>query len=190
MMKPQRTILAAIAVLALAAAAFLALPLLGQGPGGGPQGQGAAPDRPGEYFLVRLARYLDLTEEQRNQARAILTVAHDQAAPIREEVRDLGMQLRDALESDAPDPTAVGDLVLAIHTHRDELRAIRAGAREELVGILTEVQRLRLDALRDARRIFGRHPWQRGAGGGDPDDAGLDPLAGGLGDEGDGGGLV
>ena len=158
-MRDHRSMLAACAAAVLVlAAAVTALPLLAQGHGPRPSGPAAdGPEQPGEYLLARLARYLDLTDEQRAQAREIYAAAHAQAAPLRDEVRDLAMQLRDALDDPAPDPAAVGALVIAIHGDRARIRDIRAAALDEFVGILSEVQRLRLDALRDARRIFGRH---------------------------------
>jgi Spy/CpxP family protein refolding chaperone len=182
-MRPTTSILAA-AVVAIALAA--ALPMLAQGPGGGPPAgpPGGAPahDGPGAHFLARLARYLDLDEEQRTEARAIFTAAHGEAAPIRDHVRDLRTQLREALAVDPPDPTAVGNLVVAIDAEREELRGIRQSALDRFTAILTATQRLRLDALRDARRIFGRHRHRGwggpGAGGGE--EPGIEPFGAGA----------
>ena len=168
-MRPRTSLFAAAAVVAIALAA--AVPMLvqglGGGPLGGPPGDALVYDGPGAHFLVRLARYLDLSEEQRTEARDIFTAAHDQAAPIRQQVRDLRDQLREALAAEPPDPTAVGNLVVAIHAAREQLHGIRESALDQFMAILTETQRLRLDALRDARRIFGRHR-HRGHGGPGP----------------------
>lgn len=188
-MRPTNLTLGTLAVLALAALTLtLAVPLLAQAPDGPPGDRPA--DARGGRLLAKLALYLDLSEEQRAEAETIFTAAREQAAPLREDNRDLAVRLREALAVDPPDPAAVGELVVAIDVNRDELRVIRETAQADFTAILSEEQRLRLEALRDARRIFGRHGRGRGgrggpAGGGDdaPFGAGLGDFAGGGGAE-------
>lgn len=165
-MRSKTLKLAAVALAVTVAVA--ALPLLAEGPRRGPGS--TAEDGPGGRRLAKLALYLDLDDGQKAQAEQIFAAARAQAEPIRAANRDLAAQLRAALAADPPDPTAVGNLAVSIHQNRDRLRAIREAAQADFRVILTADQLLRLDALRDARRIFGRH--HRGAGG--PDSAGGD----------------
>lgn len=194
--RPKTTLLTALSLALVLAAA----PLAAQGPGhpprpDGPQAgpAGGPPDgAAGGPFhglpLRRLAIYLDLGDEQVAAAQQIFEDARTAIEPLAAEARDLAMQLRDALGADDPDPTAVGQLVVALHEVRGEIQAIRQAAEADFVALLTDRQRFRLDALRDARRIFGRphHPPGGGPdGGGDGGedafpDGGLLAPAGGL----------
>ena len=174
-MRPDRSILTGItAVAVLAITLLLALPLFAQGPGhrpagppGGPPGTSSEHDSPGGRLLAKLALYLDLDDAQKAQAQQIFADARAQAEPIREANHNLAGQLHEALAADPPDPTAVGNLAIEIHANREQLRGIGETARTSFRAILTEEQRLRLDALRDARRIFGHR--YRGHRGDDPE---------------------
>jgi Spy/CpxP family protein refolding chaperone len=169
MMRTKTLNLAALALAVVTVAA--ALPLLAQGRGRGGGGGGpAAEEGSGRPLLAKLALYLDLDDAQKAQARQIFEDARAQAEPIRQANHDLAAQLRDALAADPPDPDAVGNLTIEIHANRETLRGIREAGQTSFRAILTEEQRLRLDALRDARRIFGRH--NRNADGAGPDGGG------------------
>ena len=180
-MRMMRTKTFHLAALALAVVTVaVAVPLLAQGRGGrgagAPGGPGAAGDAgPARPLLAKLAVYLDLDDAQKAQARQIFEDARAQAEPIRQANGDLAGQLRDALAADPPDPDAVGDLTIQIHTNRQQLRALWETAQTSFRAILTEEQRLRLDALRDARRIFGRQ--RRGPGGDGAGGEGNEPAA-------------
>jgi Spy/CpxP family protein refolding chaperone len=194
--RPETTLLTALS-LALALVLAAPPPLAAHGPGhpprpdgpqagpaGGPGGAGPLHGLP----LRRLAVYLDLSDEQVAAAEQIFDDARTAIQPLAAEARDLAGQLRDALGADDPDPTAVGQLAVALHGVRGEIRAIRQTAEADFVALLTERQRFRLDALRDARRIFGRPHHRPGGGpdgggdGGDDavSDGGLLAPAGGL----------
>lgn len=158
-------------VVALLPAAAFARP--GHGPRGGEHGRRGLLPPPG---------FLDLTAEQRAAAREIFESARDAAEPKRDALRDLHDQLRTALEADAPEPAAVGALVIQLDGVRDELKATFEGAQASFVALLTDEQRQRYEAFRELRpRPFGERGRHGRRGGGDPDDG----LFGGLG-EGDG----
>ncbi len=106
--------------------------------------------------LRRLAHFLDLTEAQIAEARAIFEAARTAAEPLRTARRDLAGQLREALDAAEPDPAAVGALTIALHDNGEALRAVLQGAIEDFEAILTPEQLERFEVLRDARRVFGR----------------------------------
>lgn len=158
---PNRTLIAvfAAAVLALAPAAFAAGPGGGPGPGAGPgPGPFAGAERggPGHLPLHRLAIALELSEEQVTQAQEIFAAARQAAEPLREAQRQLGGELREALDGAAPDPTTVGELTIELHAGRQQMRALFETAQADFEALLTAAQLERLDALRAARRAGPR----------------------------------
>jgi Spy/CpxP family protein refolding chaperone len=174
-----------IAVAALAAAVPLAAQGPGSGPGQGPgpaagfgpgpgfgagpggacagAGLGAGPGQqrayghhggPGHRF-GRLARYLELTDEQLAAAQAIFEAAREESAAVREAQRTLHEELAALLDGDDPDPAAVGELVLALHDNRAAVKAVHDAAFEDFKALLTAEQLAKLEKLQEVRRHFG-----------------------------------
>lgn len=151
----------------LALATLVALPLLAQpGPGGGPGGPGGPPGDPqgvrgpGAFPLRALVEFLDLTEAQVEEARLLLEDLAADLRPLAEEARDLRQELVALLDSENPDPAAVGALVLEIHGIRDEMKAARDDFDAAFAALLTPEQLERWEILKEARRHFrgdGRH---------------------------------
>jgi Spy/CpxP family protein refolding chaperone len=115
----------------------------------------------------RLARHLELTEEQRTQAQAIHEATRDQVQPIRERSMELHGELRELLEQPAPDAAAVGTLVIAVHANRDQIRQLHEEARASFEAILTAEQLAKLgelEARRDERRGGRGERGERGKG--------------------------
>lgn len=164
-------------VLLLAAAPLaLAQPF---GPGGGPGGPGGPGGGPGDgadapglgLHLHRLAAFLDLTDAQITQAQAIFEAARDAAKPLRETQMALHEELRALLESDAPDATAVGELVLELHANRKQIGTIHEAAWTDFKALLTAEQLDKLEQLGEVRRHFGHgrggaHQFRPGFGAG------------------------
>jgi Spy/CpxP family protein refolding chaperone len=131
--------------------------------------------------VERIAEYLGLTPEQREQWKAMHEQHRKETEPLRAEGRTLHEKLRAALEAEKADPTTVGKAALAVKDHRDKMQASREAFRARLRASLSPEQALKLDAF-EAARGFGRgegHP-RGGPGGphhrpmGGPD-SGLDP---------------
>jgi len=164
--------------LTLAAALLLSWNLLAQPPAGGPggppgvhHGPGFAargPQAGGPFGNLRfVATFLDLTEEQQQQGRALRQRLREDSAALREEVRGLRRQLRAELEEETPDATRVGELMIATHGQRKQLRALREQALADFEALLTAEQlekfqdlRQALQERRQARREARRERWQ------------------------------
>lgn len=159
--RPLPLSIAALAVAGLLAAApLVAQPQAAAGPGHGPgpgRHMGAGGDHHGMsgFFggrgFARLARHLELTEEQRTQAQAIHQATREQVQPIRERSMELHGQLRELLEQPAPDATAVGELTIAVHANRDQVRRLHTDARASFEAILTAEQLAKLGELEERR---------------------------------------
>lgn len=144
----------------------------GDGPGIGPGHHGRrGPDR--LHDLGFLARFLELTDEQIEQARALFEGTRELTQPIREDLRATHQELRDLLGTEAPDATQVGTLVLDIHDLRGQLRETREALLEDFRALLTPEQIEKLETLKDAREARRPHRRDRGLG---PDGPGPESL--------------
>jgi Spy/CpxP family protein refolding chaperone len=146
--------LAAVAALGIGAATLGAQPPGGPGHGGpgGPEGIGRPPGqaehRGPDLLNPRfLARYLELTEEQREELKAILETHRDAVRPIQEEIRTLGQELRALLESESPDPANVGEIVLEIQALHQDVAAARQVLLDDIRASLTPEQQEKLDRI-------------------------------------------
>lgn len=150
-----------IPILALA---FLSLPVvLFAGPGG-PEGDergfGRMGHGPGHHGgpLLPPPGYLDLSEEQRQAARAIHESFREGLRGDHEEMRGLRQQLHQALESENPDPTEVGRLMIDLHSRRDGFHAAREAATAEFEALLTPEQLEKWQNFKELRESrHGRH---------------------------------
>lgn len=169
---PRRAALAGAAALLLTAA-LAALPLLAQPPGRGP-GPGAGPGMgapdggllrggPGGFPLRGLAAFLDLTDQQIEDARALLEDLAAEVRPQAEKARGVRRDLHALLETDGADLAEVGALVVELHGIRDEMRTARDGFAAAFSALLTPDQLERWEVLKDARGHFrGLHQgWGR-----------------------------
>ena len=147
----KRTTWAAALGLALAVAGAGTVVVAGEGGYRGSHGRG------GTGF--RGFRALELTEEQRTQAKAIFEEARKASEPQRAQMHELRSQMRVQLDSGKADATAIGQLAIQTHAIGQQLREARERAHERLVAILTPEQKAKLEQMRSERgnRGFGRH---------------------------------
>jgi Spy/CpxP family protein refolding chaperone len=112
---------------------------------------------------ARLARFLDLSTEQGAAARQLRTAHRDEVGLLRDELRAGRGRLRALLAAPAPDPSAVGRLVVELHAAGRRLRATRAELDRGFAALLTPEQLLRYDAFKEVVR-FHRRAWRAGRG--------------------------
>jgi len=138
----------------------------GFGPGHGPgYGPGYGPG--GHAPLARLdfiARFLDLTEEQRQQALALREKLLEDSRALREQSRGVRADLRTELDAETPDPTRVGELTLALHQQRQELRGLAEQTLADFEALLTPEQLASFQKLRETRMEQRRDRRQRREG--------------------------
>jgi Spy/CpxP family protein refolding chaperone len=101
--------------------------------------------------MERLAAFLELTDQQREEWKALHERRSGNAAAQREEMQALHERIRGLTESENPDATAVGELVIEAHrkmsAHRAEAEAVHA----EVLSILTPEQQERFEAMQSLR---------------------------------------
>jgi protein CpxP len=152
--------LRSLAVVGLLAVA--AVPSLANGPGGA--------GRP----LAAALEQLDLSEAQRAEIQRIRHAAREAAAPLRDELREGRMALREALDAGADDRT-IATLARSQHALGNELRDLRKGAMQQAKAVLTPEQQAQLQAMR-AERQGARGQGAPGAGRGGQGRGGLQGL--------------
>lgn len=119
----------------------------------------------GRRDFRRIARALDLSEAQREQAREIQQELRAAAEPLRQRQEALEEQRRAATES--RDAQALGEAVLASHDLRDEMRRLHDQFGERFKALLDEGQLRKLEILETMRDLGpprGRRGRHRGPG--------------------------
>lgn len=144
----KRTTWAAAVGLALAVAGGSTMAVAGEG--------GRTHGRGGHGF--RGFHGLDLTEEQRTQAKAIFEEQRKASEPQRAQMRELRQQMREQLDSGKADATAIGQLAIQTHAIGQQLREARERGHERFLAILTPEQKAKLEQMKSERgkRGFGR----------------------------------
>lgn len=108
-----------------------------QGPGG--------PGGPAGAIGGALGR-LNLTDEQRAQARDILLKSRDEAAPLADQLQLARKDLRREIFADKRDSGKLKELSAKVDSLRKQVSEIRLNARGSIAGLLTPEQRLQMRA--------------------------------------------
>jgi periplasmic protein CpxP/Spy len=145
----------------LGAAALAAATLATAGEPGGHEGRGA---RMGRHRAQRITERLGLTEEQQATWKSLHEQHQKETAPLRQEGRELFKKLRESMDAENPDTTAVGTAALALKEHREKIRASRKAFHEQLLGVLTPEQKAKFEELRNSREGRRGERGKRGPG--------------------------
>jgi Spy/CpxP family protein refolding chaperone len=106
-----------------------------------------------------MARFLGLSDEQREQVRKLMEGRRAEHEALREKLDKNREELAGALESANPDPTAVGELAIEGHRLREQGRALREAQHKAVRALLTPEQQAKFDAMRALRDEGpGGHP--------------------------------
>jgi Spy/CpxP family protein refolding chaperone len=98
-----------------------------------------------------LKRALALTDTQVNEIGALLRKHREAAFPIRQDLRARNNELRNALEMAEPNPTTVGQLVIARSTLSKQLRELNFKLRSDIAALLTPEQKAKFEQMRNWR---------------------------------------
>lgn len=100
-----------------------------------------------------VVRFLDLDTPQVDTFVTLLEQRDLSATPIREDLEAVEDAIRAEIESEEPDSTALGDLVLERHALREDLADVHRTFVDGFVAMLDEDQSGRLDLVRAAKRV-------------------------------------
>jgi len=157
----------AAAALVAAGVSFAQTPPPGPpGPAFGRQG-GGSPF--GQMGRMGMFRGLDLTQEQRDQLRALAEARRQQDEPARQRLRELNQTLQNELFADAPDQDKIRQLKIDLNLAQQQALETRIAEQRNVAQILTPEQR---QQVRDAREQGRRGPRGRRGGGARPGGAG------------------
>ncbi len=100
-----------------------------------------------------ITEFLGLTEDQVAQWDALLAAREDAVAPLREQLKSTGEQLKELLNGPSPDPGAVGTLVISGQTLGEGIQAAHEVYVDGFEAMLTPEQKGKLGAVRRAARL-------------------------------------
>jgi len=87
------------------------------------------------------------------QLRRLQSALPDELAPLVENQRKIQRAIEQEMQSDAPDPTALGNLMLRSREAARQVEELRAGMRRRAVEALTPEQQAKLEQLRVAHTL-------------------------------------
>ncbi len=122
--------------------------------------------RRGQMF-DRMAARLNLTDAQKEQARAIMQSARESARPIAQQLKQNRLALHDAIKAGKPDAD-IDQLAATAGSLIGQEAAIRTKAFAKVYALLTPEQRMKADQLGSHGRgmFLGGHEHGHGAGAG------------------------
>jgi len=107
-------------------------------------------------YRAALAR-VGLSEEQQAEIRAIAEGARKQEQVLRAQHLADRAQLKVLLAAEDPEPVAIGNAVLALENHREQMRSARREAHEATLAVLTHDQRIAFERSLATLRAVERH---------------------------------
>src|SRR3954454_11552946 len=138
---PMKRIIISIALLALAGIAIA-----------------QQPRRPGPPPPRELAQFLGLTSDQQTQIDALHQSMRTTIEPLFEQRRAEDEKLHSMIESPAPDATAIGKQVLAVHAIDEQIKSAHDAMDQKIETLLNADQKLKFEAFIAARRMQGPPP--------------------------------
>jgi len=114
-------------------------------------------------MLDRLATKLNLTDDQKQQAKSIMGSAHESSKPVRDQLRQDRLALKDAVKTGKSD-AEIDQISANLGRDTAQMTAIRTKAFAKVYALLTPEQRTLADQLRGHSRGMRGHG--HGLGGG------------------------
>jgi hypothetical protein len=108
--------------------------------------------------MARLKNYLALTDQQVSDIGSLLKKHQDAAFPLRQELRAKNHELKNALAAPEPNPTTIGQLVLARRSLKTQLRAVNVKLRGHIAAKLNPEQKQKLESLKSRPRRNNLQP--------------------------------
>ena len=116
-------------------------------------------------MLDRMATKLNLTDDQKQQAKTIMGSARESSKPVRDQLRQDRLALKNAVKAGKSD-AEIDQISANLGRDTAQMTAIRTKAFAKVYGLLTPEQRTQADHLADHARGMGGHGHGQGGGAG------------------------
>ena len=113
----------------------------------------------------RMATKLNLTDDQKQQAKSIMGSARESSKPVRDQLRQDRLALKDAVKAGKSD-AEIDQISANLGRDTAQMTAIRTKAFAKVYALLTPEQRTQADQLTDHPRGMGGHGHGQGGGAG------------------------
>ena len=105
-----------------------------------------------------MAAALGLTDQQKAVWDTAFSTMRATAQPLHAQAKAIKVEIDALFAQGNPDPALLGQKMIAMHAVREQLQQARAAMESTTTSVLTDEQKLKLDALKAARPPHGR-PW-------------------------------
>lgn len=123
--------------------------------GGAAMAQGPPPGGP----PPRIAAALGLTDEQKVVWASAFSTMRATAQPLHAQAKAIRVEIDALFAQGNPDPALLGQKMIAMHAVREQLQQARATMVSTTTAVLTDEQKLKLDAIKAARPRHHGRPW-------------------------------
>jgi len=137
--------------------ALLLMTVLGlNGQPGNQRNQGMRPDMNNQMPMMsapqRIAKELNLTDEQKDAFKKIMLAMQKEIKPIRNEIGEAAAHLKTLASVDKPDINAINKSIDKIGALKIEIAKIRLRDLLDMRALLTDEQRLKAEAMKAKRK--------------------------------------
>jgi Spy/CpxP family protein refolding chaperone len=109
----------------------------------------------GQNFHDHVAKALDLTADQKAAADKLWAEMETRMQPLADQHRAQMEAVHDLLDTANPDPTEVGNKMLAAHAIRNEMKALHEDIATRFSALLNAEQRAKFDQFRAMHEKMG-----------------------------------
>jgi Spy/CpxP family protein refolding chaperone len=104
----------------------------------------------------RIAAALGLTDQQKAVWDAAFSTMRVTAQPLHAQAKAIRTEIDAMFAQGNPDPALLGQKMIAMHAVREQLKQARATMESTTTSVLTDEQKVKLDAIKAARPPHGR----------------------------------
>lgn len=119
---------------------------------------------PGGDHEQMLSDALQLTDQQKTAARQIHEEMAAKGKPLMEQARQQWDDIEKLLQTSNPDPTEVGEKVIAMHGVHQQMKALHDAAANRFSALLNDEQKAKFQQLREMHDEHDRFPGPGGPG--------------------------
>jgi Spy/CpxP family protein refolding chaperone len=109
----------------------------------------------GQGFIDHVGKALDLTADQKAAAQKLWAELETRTEPLADQHRAQMEAVHQLLDTASPDPTEIGNKMIAAHAIRNEMKAIHEDIANRFAALLNAEQRAKFDQFRAMHEKMG-----------------------------------